>query len=183
MTFERLLEEGWAPLAVAEDRRPFAEGSFPTPSGKCEFYSASLAARGLDPLPGYEPPALDGYPLVLISAKSALHFLNSSYSNLPRHVGAEKEPRLDLHPSDAAARGIGDGEVVRVHNERGAVVLRARVGDRVRPGVVAMPHGWWPSRSPTGVSANCLTSDGLADLGGSGDFYSTGVEVERAVVS
>lgn len=183
VTFERLLEEGWAPLALPADWRPFAEGGFPTSSGKCELYSERLAARGLDPLPGYRPPAGDGYPLVLISAKSALHFLNSSYAHLPRHARAEGEPHLDMHADDAAARGIRDGELVRAHNRRGSVVLRARVGDGVRPGVVAMPHGWWPSRSPSGASANALTSDGLADLGGGSDLYSTRVEVERVTTS
>jgi anaerobic selenocysteine-containing dehydrogenase len=180
VTFERLLAEGWAPLGLPADWRPFAAGGFPTPSGKCELYAERLAARGLDPLPGYEPPAGDGEPLVLISSKAALHFLNSSYAHLPRHRGAEGEPVLDLHPADAAPRGIADGDRVRVFNRQGAVTLRVRVGDRVRPGVVAMPHGWGPAHTPTGATANALTGDGLADLGGGGDFYSTRVEVSRA---
>ena len=75
---------------------------------------------------------------------------------------------------DADARGIEDGDTVRVHNERGSLEIRVHVGDRVRPGVVAMPHGWWRA---LGASANALTSDGLADLGGGGDLYGTRVEV------
>ncbi len=115
ITLERLQRDGWAPLSLPEPWLPFAEGNFPTPSGKCELYVASRAEEGLDPLPAYVPAAesADGspehaqrYPLALITAKSALHFLNSSYANLPRHLAAEREPRLDLNPLDAEARGI-----------------------------------------------------------------------------
>ena len=188
ITFERLVHDGWAPLRIPEDWRPFAEGGFPTPSGKCEFYAENLIAQGIDPLPTYVParespagdPALAArYPLSLMTAKSALHFLNSSYANLPRHLKAEREPLLDMHPDDGAARGITNGDRVRVYNDRGSVELQVRIGDRVRPGLVAMPSGWWASRSPGGASANTLTADGLSDAGGGGDFHDTLVEVIR----
>ena len=87
----------------------------------------------------------------LVTSKSALHFLNSSYANLSRNLRAEGEPLLDLHPADAASRGIADGDRVRVFNDRGQVELRVRLGDRVRPGLVAMPSGWWASLSPGGT--------------------------------
>jgi anaerobic selenocysteine-containing dehydrogenase len=189
ITFERLLEDGWARLRLPEGWRPFAEGGFPTRSGRCEFFSEQLAREGMDPLPTFEPspesaagnPTLAArFPLSLITGKGALHFLNSSYGGLERHRKAEVEPRLDLSPYDAAARGIADGEMVRVHNDRGSVLLRARVGDRVRPGVCSMPSGWWASLSPGGSSANALTRDGIADMGGGGDFQDTLVEVTQA---
>ena len=72
-------------------------------------------------------------PLALMTVKSAHHFLNSTYANLPRHLAGEGEPMLEMHPDDAAARGIADGDVVRVSNARGEVVARARLGDVVRP--------------------------------------------------
>jgi anaerobic selenocysteine-containing dehydrogenase len=130
--------------------------------------------------PAGDPELAARYPLVLLTSKSALHFLNSSYANLPRHRQAEREPRLEMHPDDAALRGIADGDYVRVHNDRGEVSLRARLGDRVRPGVVSMPSGWWASLSPGGSSANALTPDGLSDLGGGADFHDTLVQVTRA---
>jgi anaerobic selenocysteine-containing dehydrogenase len=169
ITYERLLEDGWAPLRLPEERRvPFARGGFPTRSGRCELFA--------DPEPRYVPaPASEEHPLVMVSAKSALHFLNSSYANLPRHGRAERVPEVQLDPVDAAARGIADGDRVRVHNELGELVIAARVGDGVRPGVVAVAHGWW--RSLAGGAANDLTSDGLADRGGGGDFFGTRVEV------
>lgn len=161
--FERLWEEGWAPLGLPENRLPFAQGGFPTPTRRCELFR--------DPEPGYLAPQVDGHPLVLVSAKTALHFLNSSYSNLPRHAAAEGEPAIWIDPADAAQRGIREGDRVRVWNQRGSLELLGRVGEGVRPGVVAVSHG---------RSANVLTSDGLADRGGGGDFYGTRVEVARA---
>jgi len=168
ITYERLADEGWAPLRLPASRHiPFASGGFPTPSGRCELFT--------EPSPDYVRPAQDTYPLVMISAKTGLHFLNSSYSNLPRHLHAEGAPDVQIHTSDAEPRGIANGDRVRVHNDRGELLLTAHVGDGVRPGVVAIAHGWW--RSLTGGSANDLTSDGVADLGGGGDFFGTRVEV------
>src|SRR5688572_8742344 len=186
ITYEALKEKGWIRFKVPEDYRPYAEGQFPTASGKCEFYSEALALQGRDPLPGYTPaeesphgssPLLSRFPLALVTAKSALHFLNSSYANQPRHLRAEKEPLADIHPTDASTRSIIDGDLVRVFNDRGALTLRARVGERVIPGMVAVPSGWWASLSPGGSSANALTADGLSDIGGGGDFHDTLVEV------
>nr|MDQ3044017.1 molybdopterin-dependent oxidoreductase [Chloroflexota bacterium] len=186
ITYVRLVADGWARLNLPDDWRPFATGNFPTQSGKCEFWSAALRAEGHDPLPVYQAAAesttgdsglADRYPLALVTAKGALHFLNSSYANLPRHLRAEREPRLDVHLTDAEPRGVADGDEVRVFNDRGEVRLRARVGDAIRPGVVAMPSGWWASLSPGGAAANTLTPDGLSDWGGGGDFHDTLVEV------
>jgi len=168
--FERLREVGWAEADLPEDFRPFADGGFGTPSGRLRLWSDGLP-------PGFDPPPGDDEPLALVTAKSAHHFLNSTYANLPRHLAGEGEPLLDLHPGDAAARGIADGDVVRVSNARGEVVARARLGDVVRPGVVALPSGWWASRSPGATMANALTTPELTDRGGGGAFHSARVEV------
>src|SRR5207344_533764 len=109
------------------------------------------------------------------------HFLNSSYANMPRQLRAEKEPLAEIHSLDATERSIVDGDVVRIFNDRGALQLRARVGDAVLPGMVAVPSGWWPSLSPSGSSANALTADGLTDMGGGGDFHDTLVQVEVVI--
>ncbi len=188
ITFEQLAKDGWAALDLSRDPRPFAEGGFPTPSGKCEFYAEALVAHGLDPLPTFEPapesPAGEmalatRYPLSLLTPKSTLHFLNSSYANVSRHLKAEGEPLLDIHTDDASVRALGDGDLVRVYNDRGSIRLRVKVGTRCRPGCVVIPSGWWASLSPDGSSANALTADGLSDLGGGGDFHDTLVEVEK----
>ena len=177
---------GWLRLDGPDDVLPYADGGFGTGSGKVEFFSADLEAEGLDPLPTYRPAregpqgdatVLNRYPLVLLSAKGAHHFLNSGYVHVERAVRAESEPLLDIHPIDAELRGVADGHTVRVFNDRGSLTLHARVGDRVRPGVVSVPSGWWASASPSGRSANALTADGLSDLGEGGDFHDTLVEV------
>jgi len=187
VTWEGLLEEGYAKVAVGDDWRPYADGGFETPSGKAELYSEALEAAGLDPLPAYEParespagdPALAGrFPLQLVSAKWSLHFLNSSYANLPRHLAAEGEQPVELAVTDAEARGIGDGALVRVFNDRGSMLARARVGEKVRPGMAAVPSGWWASLVEGGASVNALTSDRLTDLGGGCAYHDTLVEVE-----
>jgi anaerobic selenocysteine-containing dehydrogenase len=168
---------------VPERFEPFALGGFPTPSGMCEFYSASLEKQGIDPLPFYNPPAEinkgeSEYPLAFISPP-ARHFLNSTFANVARWRAFESEPHLDLHPHDAAARGIADGDMVRVFNDRGSHQLRARVNGKPRAGVVVAPSVWWKKYSPDGGNANNLTSQRTADLGGGATFYDCRVQVER----
>jgi anaerobic selenocysteine-containing dehydrogenase len=180
LSWDALKTAGWQKLDVPERFAPFAQGGFPTPSGKCEFYSASLEAQGIDPLPFYNPPAenADQYPLAFLSPP-ARNFLNSSFANLVRFRALEREPQLDLHPADAAARGIADGDMVRVFNDRGSYRLRARVNGKPRPGVVVAPSVWWKKYSPGGGNANNLTSQRTSDLGGGATFYDCKVQVER----
>ncbi|HZF40069.1 MAG TPA: molybdopterin oxidoreductase family protein, partial [Blastocatellia bacterium] len=168
MTFDELNEKGWMRLSVPEAFAPFAEGNFPTPSGKCEFFSETLAKQGVDPLPTYIPPRESAqtapelakkYPLAIISPP-AHNFLNSSFANLPTFVKAEKEPYLEIHPSDAAARGVNDGDRVRVFNDRGEFQLKARVSEKARPGVVVALSVWWKKLTSDGCNANDVTSQG-----------------------
>lgn len=185
--WDTLKEQGWQRLAVPEVYAPFAEGGFPTPSGKCEFYSETAVKLGLDPLPGYTPPRenvhsapelAQRYPLAFISPPCR-NFLNSSFANLPFARASEKEPRLDIHPDDARSRGIASGERVRVFNDRGSYTLKAAVSDRARPGVVVAPSVWWRKLSPDGRNANDLTSQAIADMGGAATYYDCLVEVAR----
>ena len=179
--WDGLKQAGWRKLDVPERFAPFAQGGFPTPSGKCEFYSASLDQQGIDPLPFYNPPAenAEKYPLAFLSPP-ARNFLNSSFANSVRFRELEGEPHLDMHPGDAATRGIADGDRVRVFNDRGSYRLRARVNGKPRPGVVVAPSVWWKKYSPDGRNANNLTSQRTSDLGGGATFYDCRVQVERA---
>jgi anaerobic selenocysteine-containing dehydrogenase len=183
--WETLKERGWQKLDVPERYAPFAEGGFPTPSGKCEFYSAMLEKQRIDPLPFYNPPAevsdqslAERYPLAFLSPP-ARHFLNSSFANMPRFREFEREPHLDMHPADAAERGIRDGEAVRVFNDRGSYVLKARINGKPRRGVVVAPSVWWKKYSPDGRNANNVTAQRTTDLGGGATFYDCRVQVER----
>jgi len=188
LTPDVLRAEGYVRLRVPERLVPFAEGGFPTPSGKVEFRSAAAEAAGLDPLPTFTPahegPAGDPgllarYPLQLLTPKTHPGFLNGSYSVLPRHA-PDGGPFVEIDPTDAADRGIADGDAVLVRNDRATLQLVARFSDRVRPGVVAIPFGWWRGQHPDGGCANSLTNDTLADAGGGVAFSDTLVEVGPA---
>ncbi|HYX40615.1 MAG TPA: molybdopterin dinucleotide binding domain-containing protein, partial [Pyrinomonadaceae bacterium] len=187
ITLERVRERGWLRLNVPETFAPFADGNFPTASGKCELYSERLAAEGLPAVPEFIPPresrasapALAArYPLALVSP-AAHAFLNSSFANLPKQLRQERQPFIEINPQDAAARGIADGDHVRAFNERGACELRAVVTTRARMGVVVSPSVWWNKLSPDGVNINQLTSQALTDMGGGATFYDALVEIER----
>jgi anaerobic selenocysteine-containing dehydrogenase len=186
--WERLKQDGWQRLNVAKPYAPFANGGFPTRSGKCEFWSETLAAQGDDPLPAYlapresmasNPELAARYPLGFLSPP-ARNFLNSSFSHLPAFLAEEKRPHLDIHPDDAASRGIGTGDPVRVFNDRGSLLATARVTDRARSGVVVAPSVWWRKLAPGGENANAVTSQALTDLGRAATFYDCLVEVQPA---
>jgi anaerobic selenocysteine-containing dehydrogenase len=183
--WQKLKQDGWQRLAVPQDFAPFAQGGFPTPSGKCELHSEWLEKQGIDPLPFFNPPAevkdeklAERYPLAFISPP-ARHFLNSTFANIARFREFEKEPHLDMHPVDAQRRGIAEGDKVRVFNDRGSYELRARVNGKPRPGVVVAPSVWWKKHSPDGRNANDVTSQRAADLGNGATFYDCRVQVER----
>lgn len=178
--FGHLLVHGF--VSMSTSATPFADGGFGTPTGKCEFVSTVLQARGLDGLPdhiaNYEAAgAVPAYPLAMISPP-ARNFLNSSFVNVASLQALEKEPVLEIHPTDAEARGIADGQMVRVFNSRGATLCRARVGARARIGVVNGLGVWWRKLGVNGTNVNELTHQGLTDLGAGPCFYDCAVEVE-----
>ncbi|WP_373378597.1 molybdopterin-dependent oxidoreductase [Cupriavidus nantongensis] len=184
ISWDSLKAQGWQKLALPA--APFAEGGFPTPSGKCQFYSEQMARDGFDPLPDYVPqyeapqtaPELAArYPLAMISPP-ARNFLNSSFVNVDSLRATEGEPHLDIHPADAAERGIVHGALVRAFNDRGSMVARARVTDRARRGLVVGLSIWWKKLASDGKNANELTSQRLTDLGRAPVFYDCLVQVE-----
>jgi len=186
ITLDRLEREGSVRLSVPEPFAPFREGGFPTPSGKCELLSSKLEAEGHDPLAGYVPPR-EGptsapalarrYPLAFISPP-AHHFLNSTFSAQPLFLRREGDASVTIHPGDAAPRGIAEGGTVRVFNDRGSFLARARVSDAARPGVVVGLSIWWAKLCPGGRNANAVTSQELTDMGGGATFFDVLVEVE-----
>lgn len=181
LDWDTLKAAGWQRLAVAEQYAPFAQGGFPTPSGKCELANDALGAPDHVPMreSAISNPALaKRFPLAFISPP-ARNFLNSSFANLPAFVGEEGAPKLDIHPSDAKARAIAHGDRVRIFNDRGSFTATARVGDRARAGVVVAPSVWWQKLSPDGRNANAVTSQALTDLGRAATFYDCLVEVAR----
>jgi anaerobic selenocysteine-containing dehydrogenase len=180
--FDTLLEKGFVTLDTPE--APFAQGNFPTPSGKCEFFSQRLADRGLDGLPDHVPNyeaanTSAAYPLAMISPP-ARNFLNSSFVNVKSLRDTEGEPLLEMHPQDAATRQIQDGDTVRVFNARGEYHCRVSLNHRARPGVVHGLGVWWRKFGLNGTNVNQLTSQALTDLGNAPTFYDCLVDVQVA---
>ena len=178
--FQTLLEQGYARLQLPD--APFAQGQFPTASGKCEFFSQRLAEQGQDGLPDHLPNAeianaSSRYRLAMISPP-ARNFLNSTFVNVKSLRDLESEPVLEIHPEDAASRQIVDGATVRVYNDRGSYHCKARVSDRARPGLVVGLGIWWRKMGLNGTNVNELTSQRLTDLGRAPTFYDCLVEVE-----
>ena len=182
---DALRNDGWLRVPYPDDGRPWADGRFPTPSGRVEFASATLEGRGQPRLPTWVP-LIEGpgsalaqrYPLQLLTPKHHRRFLNSSYSPLDGHGTHEGSPFVELSPADAAARDLASGDAVRVFNDRAELRLEVRVTGRLRSGVVAVPFGWWRTQHGDDQSANSLTNDTLTDWGGGVAYSDTLVEVE-----
>jgi anaerobic selenocysteine-containing dehydrogenase len=184
--FDRLRETGWARLDLPRPYMPFASGA-PTPSGKVEFYSASLAGQGLPALPTYVPlregpasvEATARFPLQCLVPPNRF-FLNSSFSQSERLRRRQGAPTVMIAPGDAEARGISTGDAVEVASARGATRFTAHVTDATRPGVVVIEGIWWHRFHPGGANVNVLTSDRVTDIGGGPALHSNLVEVTRA---
>ncbi|WP_341908042.1 molybdopterin oxidoreductase family protein [Polaromonas sp. YR568] len=180
VNFQTLLDTGFATLALPD--APYANGGFPTPSGRCEFFSQRLADMGLDGLPDHVPNhepsgSSEAYPLAMISPP-ARNFLNSSFVNVKSLRDIEGEPVLEMHADDAAARGITSGAVVKVFNQRGEYRVKAEISSRARPGVVNGLGIWWRKLGLDGTNVNQLTSQHLTDLGRGPVFYDCLVQVQ-----
>jgi molybdopterin guanine dinucleotide-containing S/N-oxide reductase-like protein len=191
ITFETLQEQGHIPLSFHRepDTSPFlpnTSGPLPTPSGKIEFYSETLAAAGLDPLPGFTPPtesrwgeAAKRFPLELLPRK-ADNYMNSTFANLDGHRKMEARTRhtLEIHPVDAKERNLADGDPARIFNDRGSLSLTTLINPSLPAGVV-VTHLDWAKFHADGLNSNALTSERLTDIGAGATFYSTLVEVAK----
>lgn len=180
--FELLLNQGFVSLPSPD--APFANGKFPTPSGRCEFFSLRLSQQGLDGLPDYLPnlePANSNprFPLAMISPP-ARNFLNSSFVNVKSLRDIEGEPHIEISAFDATHRRIKTGDRVRVFNDRGHYHCKAEVSSRARLGVVNGLGVWWRKLGLHGTNVNELTSQSLTDLGHAPTFYDCAVEVEKS---
>ncbi|MFD2767047.1 molybdopterin-containing oxidoreductase family protein [Micromonospora eburnea] len=185
LSFEELRERTYArATGVAVGTAPFADGGFPTPDGRARLHDPALARQGVDPLPGHTPPAEAAdpelarrFPLVLI-APAGRFLMNSTFASLPWHLRRTEPPRVHLHPDDAAARGLVDGDAVRVRNDRGAFLAAVAVDDATRPGLAFTYKAYWARLSPGRATVNAVTAVRDTDLGGAPTFHDCRVEVE-----
>jgi anaerobic selenocysteine-containing dehydrogenase len=181
-----LREAGTLRSNLDEAHMPYANGGFRTPSGRAALASNTMRDAGFG-LTATFVPAMEGphgllrdrFPLCLLSPKVHNRFLNSSYAHLPNHGGREGHPYVELHPLDAAERGIVEGEIVEVLNDRATLQLHARIGTTGRPGVAIVPFGWGPEQHLDNKSVNALTNDSLTSWGGGSAYSDTLVEVRK----
>jgi len=175
------LKEG--PVRAKLPKVVWSDRKFPTPSGKVELLCERLSDIGVNPLPVYEEPAesplrtpelAKKYPLSLISRRSRFSINSMDYKN-PLMRKMNPKPLLDIHPQDARERGITHGDRVIVENERGKVILEAKVTGAIKPGVVSMTQGWSLSEG----CSNFLTADYLTDIGENASFHTCLVQVTK----
>ena len=185
ITLERLEAEHSVRLRIGRPYLPFADGA-PTPSGKVEFLSETMAQAGLPALPTYTP-LVEGpehaeltrrYPLQCIVPPNRF-FLNSSFSQSELMRRRQRGPAVLLHPVDGAARGIQSGDAVLVRSARGEARFTAELTDDTREGVAVVEGIWWSKHQPGGRGVNALTDDRTADMGGGPALHSNLVQVER----
>jgi anaerobic selenocysteine-containing dehydrogenase len=156
---------------------------FATPSGKLEFYSEALAAQGLPPMPDWTPdPAGEAearrWPLRLLTAPG-YYQAHTAYAGVAALRQREGPAACVLHPDDAAARGLRDGQAVELVNDRGRVVFTLRVSDETPPGVAFVP-GQRPTGAAVAGTINMLCSDRYSDLGEGATYQDTRLDVRAA---
>jgi anaerobic dimethyl sulfoxide reductase subunit A len=179
--FEAFTEQGVARFPPPKDPVAFTSQirdneKFQTPTGKIEVYSTVLAANPnpyglgiIPPIPTWFAPNDDThqYPLSLCTPKSRAR-THSIHGNQPDLAKVDPDT-VWIHPADAAARGISDGQSVKVFNAIGSTILPAQVTDRIAPGVVSIKEGAWYTPGPGGLDsqgcANVLTTDRAAPCG------------------
>ncbi|WP_040492939.1 molybdopterin-containing oxidoreductase family protein [Ilumatobacter nonamiensis] len=191
-----LRRERWLRAPYPEDGRPYGDPAgatpFSTASGRVEFASAGLESIGQPRVPTFVAPSegvgaagdiRQRLPFQLLTPKHHTRFLNSGYAQLPKHGPAEGGPFVEVCPADAADIGVADGDLACVANDRATVEVVVRVSERLRPGVVAIPFGWWGDDHRDGHVANSITNDTLTEWGGGVAFSDTLVAITPAPVS
>ncbi len=184
ITLERLRERGWLrTVSYPTGKAPFADGGFPTATGKVELRSDRLERQGLDPLPGYLPPfegadvsLSERYPLVLLCPANRF-FVNSTFASLDWHRRKAGPLAVHLHPDDALDRGLDEGDAIVVHNDRGEFEAAVTIDDATAVGVAFLYKSHWPKLLRGGANANATTPERDADLGGAATFHDNRVEV------
>ena len=186
ITYEQLEKNGWARASDKSKRRDFLNIGWPTASKKIEIFSQTLADEGQDPLPTYNPeiegqedPKRKDYPIQVLSS-AAHYFIGDSFQSVPRLQAMMSRPTVEMSVNDAKDRGIEDGDLVRLYNDRGETYCYAVIINGLIDGVCATQKQFKGSNTPGGVNVNVLNSEMLTDFGLSPTFYSCLAEIEKA---
>lgn len=197
VTLDELKEKGFARLTLpGPDEAPFAEGGFPTASGKVEFeihgvedgvagvfrqgYAGQQGGKIIPSLPDYVDHVEDSsFPLKMITPR-AHSFISSQYANIERQSEAEGRQHLDIHPDEALTRGITDGDRVTVYNEVGQFEAFARINAKLHLKTVVAPYGYWASLTEGGATVSAVITADHTDFGRGGLYQDAAVEVRKA---
>ncbi len=157
-----------------ERPRLFVDLAPATPDRKIDLVPAALDAEARGGLYHYEAdPGTERHPLALISPAISQQ-ISSTFGQLRKGEAA-----AELAPADARARGISDGDAIRIWNELGEVVCRAKLSAHVRDGVVVLTKGLWRFHTRNGQSSNALIPPTTTDFAGGACYNDARVQVER----
>lgn len=185
ITFDQLCENGWAVGNYDHPQRQWLDIGWPTDDGRIQIYSDALAAEGQDPLPvhlremeGQEDPLRERYPLQVLSNASH-YFIGDSFQTVERLRAMQSRPTFELSPAEAEARGIAEGDLCRLYNDRGETFGHAVILDTLLPGMVGTQKQFKGSNTPGGTNVNALNTEVLTDFGLAPSFYSCLAEIEK----
>ena len=186
-SYEEFKANGWMVANTAHEKRQWLDVGWPTADGKIQIFSDDLKELGQDPLPIYLPE-MEGqedharrkdYPLQVLSNASH-YFIGDSFQSVERLQAMQSRPTLEFNPDDAKARGIEDGDLCRLFNDRGETFAYAVIIDGMLAGMVGTQKQFKGSNTPGGVNVNALNTEVLSDFGFAPTFYSCLAEVEKA---
>lgn len=188
ISYESLLENGWAQAAYEHPDRNYLAHGWPTSDGRIQIWSDDIAALGLDPLPSYVPefegqedPRRADYPLQVLSSASH-YFIGDSFQTVERLQAMQSRPTFELNPDEAAARGIEDGDFCRLYNDRGETFGHAVIIEGLIAGICGTQKQYKGSNTFGGVNVNALNTEVLSDFGYAPTFYSCLAEIEKSNV-
>jgi len=194
-------KNGYARLNVGtkDNRAPHKEGNFPTPSGKCEFrlvgaknfvagpfrqmYDDFQPGQDIPELPDYiasketelaNPELFKKYPLNILAPKSH-GFINSCYGNIDNKLKGQGEQFVLINQADAMDRGVQEGEMVKVFNDRGCFDAVAKITSDVNKGIIVTSLGYW--RQLNNGTVNSVSSSAFGDMGNAQTSHDCLVEV------
>ena len=186
--YDDVVKNGWARASTGSKRRDFLKNGWPTPSGKIEIKCEAITAEYPDvsPFPEYVPeingqydPNKEKFPIQVLSSASH-YFIGDSFQSVPRLQAMQSRPTVEISLGDAKARGIEDGDLVRLYNDNGETYCYAVLIEGLLEGVCATQKQFKGSNTPGGLNVNNLNSEMLTDFGKSPTFYSVLVEIEKA---
>lgn len=188
INFDDVVRNGWARASTDSKRRNWLENGWETPSKKIEIKCEAIAEAypGVSPFPEYVPefegqesPVREKYPIQVLSSASH-HFIGDSFQSVPRLQAMQSRPTVELSPIEADPRGIKDGDLVRLYNDRGETYCYAVIIEDMLDGMCVTQKQFKGSNTPGGVNVNALNTETLTDFGMSPSFYSVLVEIEKA---